>query len=264
MGRVFKEPRLSSTMIDEAAKLLARSRFAIAFTGAGISAESGVPTFRGPGGLWKHYRAEELATPEAFRRDPHLVWEFYRWRMRLIMGTKPNAAHRALAELERMGILKAVITQNVDDLHREAGTERLIELHGNIFRVRCTNCGYREYLKETGRLEEFVREKSLPKCPECGSLLRPDVVWFGEPLPREEIDKAFSLAERADVVLVIGTSGVVYPAAYIPQIVKETGGRVIEINTERSGITPIADVFIRGKAGEVMESLLGKIRGLIG
>ncbi|NJE00876.1 NAD-dependent protein deacetylase [Thermococcus sp. JdF3] len=250
-------------MIEEAAKLLARSRFAIAFTGAGISAESGVPTFRGFNGLWKKHRPEELATPEAFSRDPRLVWEFYRWRMDLIRKARPNRAHHALAELESMGILKAVITQNVDDLHREAGTGNLIELHGNIFRVRCTSCGYGEYLKESGRLEEFLTEKELPRCPHCGSLLRPDVVWFGEPLPRSALNGAFRLAERADVVLVIGTSGVVYPAAYIPQIVKETGGRVIEINTEESGITPIADVFLRCPAGEAMEKLMPRIKGLI-
>ena len=250
-------------MMDEAAKLLARSRFAIAFTGAGISAESGVPTFRGFNGLWKRHRPEELATPEAFRKDPHLVWSFYKWRMDLIRKAKPNRAHYALAELEKMGVLKAVITQNVDDLHREAGTKNLIELHGNIFRVRCTSCTYRENLKESGRLEEFLKEKDLPKCPECGSLLRPDVVWFGEPLPRKALEEAFQLAERADLVLVIGTSGVVYPAAYIPQIVKETGGKVIEVNTEESGVTPIADVFLRGKAGEVMGELMERIRVML-
>jgi NAD-dependent deacetylase len=217
-------------MLAEAAKLLARSKFAIAFTGAGVSAESGVPTFRGKNGLWKTYRAEELSTPEAFRRDPYIVWEFYKWRMWKILRARPNPAHYALAELERMGILRAVITQNVDNLHREAGTKNLIELHGNIFRVRCTSCNYRENLKETGRLEKFLTEKGLPRCPKCGSLLRPDVVWFGEPLPREALEEAFSLAERADLVLVIGTSGVVYPAAYIPYIVKERGGRVVEIN----------------------------------
>ncbi len=251
-------------MIEEAAKLLARSRFAIAFTGAGISAESGVPTFRGFNGLWKKHRPEELATPEAFRKDPYLVWEFYRWRMGLIRKAKPNRAHYALAELERMGILKAVITQNVDDLHREAGTKNLIELHGNIFRVKCTSCNYREDLKESGRLDEFLAEKDLPRCPDCGSLLRPDVVWFGEPLPRKALDEAFRLAERADVVLVIGTSGVVYPAAYIPQIVKETGGKVIEINPDESGITPIADVFLRCPAGEAMEKLMSRIEVLVG
>jgi len=246
-------------MLAEAAKLLARSRFAIAFTGAGISSESGVPTFRGKNGLWKTYRAEELATPEAFRKDPHLVWEFYKWRMQKIIRANPNPAHYALAELEMMGILKAVITQNVDDLHTEAGTGNLIELHGNIFRVRCTSCSYRENLKESGRLDEFLKERGLPKCPRCGSLLRPDVVWFGEPLSRKALEESFKLAERADLVLVVGTSGVVYPAAYIPHVVKEHGGKVIEVNTERSGITPIADVFLRGKAGEIMERLLDEV-----
>lgn len=250
-------------MLGHAAKLLARARFAIAFTGAGISAESGIPTFRGRNGLWKTYRAEELATPEAFKRDPHLVWEFYKWRMRKILKAEPNPAHKALAEFENMGVLKAVITQNVDDLHREAGSRKVVELHGNIFRVRCVSCSYRENLKESGRVFEFVREKELPKCPKCGSLLRPDVVWFGEPLPREALEEAFSLAERADVVLVVGTSGVVYPAAYVPYIVKERGGKVIEVNVERSGITPIADVFIRGKAGEVMPELLRRVKDIM-
>lgn len=250
-------------MLSHAAKILARSKFAIAFTGAGISAESGIPTFRGFNGLWKRYRPEELATPEAFRRDPHLVWEFYRWRMRKILRAKPNPAHYALARLEEIGVLKAVITQNVDDLHREAGTKNLIELHGNIFRVRCTSCDYRENLKESGRVHEFVESRELPRCPRCGSLLRPDVVWFGEPLPKEALEKAFNLAERADAVIVVGTSGVVYPAAYIPYIVKERGGRVIEVNVERSGVTPVADVFLRGKAGEVLPKLVELVEGLI-
>jgi len=249
-------------MLGHASRILARSRFTIAFTGAGISAESGVPTFRGPNGLWENHRPEELATPEAFRRDPKLVWDFYRWRMRKILEARPNPAHYALAELERMRVLKAVITQNVDDLHREAGTRNLVELHGNIFRVRCTSCHYRENLKESGRVHEFVESEDLPKCPRCGSLLRPDVVWFGEALPREALEEAFRLAEKADAVLVVGTSGVVYPAAYIPYIVKERGGRVIEVNVEKSGITPIADVFLRGKAGEILPKLVELVRGL--
>jgi len=249
-------------MLSHAAKIIARSRFAIAFTGAGISAESGVPTFRGSDGLWKRYRPEELATPEAFKRNPALVWEFYRWRMRKILEARPNPAHYALAELEEMGILKGVITQNVDDLHREAGTKNIIELHGNIFRVRCTSCTYRENLKASGRVREFVNSEDIPRCPRCGSLLRPDVVWFGEPLPRDALERAFRLAEKADVVIVVGTSGLVYPAAYIPYIVKEHGGRVIEVNVERSGITPIADVFLRGKAGEVLPKLVELVREL--
>ncbi|WP_056933276.1 NAD-dependent protein deacetylase [Thermococcus barophilus] len=251
-------------MIEEAAKIIARSRFLIAFTGAGISAESGIPTFRGRNGLWKRHRPEELATPEAFARNPKLVWEFYRWRMKIISKAKPNKAHLALAELERMGILKAVITQNVDDLHREAGNKNIIELHGSIFRVKCIRCDYRENLKESGRLEKFLEDEDLPKCPKCGSLLRPDVVWFGEALPESALSKALSLARRADVCLVIGTSGQVFPAAYIPYIVKDNGGYVIEINPSQSGITPIADIFIRGKAGEVMDELLKKVEELRG
>ena len=248
-----------SGMIEGAAKLIARSKFLIAFTGAGISAESGIPTFRGKNGLWKQYRPEELATPEAFAKNPELVWEFYRWRMRLISKAKPNRAHLALAELERMGILKAVITQNVDDLHREAGNKNIIELHGNIFRIKCTRCDYRENLKESGRLEKFLEDKDLPRCPKCSSLLRPDVVWFGEALPESALSKAFNLARKSDVCLVIGTSGQVFPAAYIPYMVRDNGGYVIEINPSESGITPIADIFIREKAGEAMDELLKKI-----
>ncbi|WP_297501660.1 NAD-dependent protein deacetylase [Thermococcus sp.] len=250
-------------MFERVARLLASSGSTIAFTGAGISAESGIPTFRGKDGLWKNYKAEELATPEAFGRNPKLVWDFYRWRMGLILKARPNPAHYALAELERLGILTAVITQNVDDLHREAGSKNVIELHGNIFQVRCSSCPYREDLKESGRLEEFLSMKGLPKCPECGSLLRPDVVWFGEALPRDALERAFGLAEKADIVLVIGTSGAVYPAAYIPYIVNERGGRVIEVNVERSGITPIADVFIRGKAGEVLPHIVELVREVV-
>ncbi|CAB50112.1 NAD-dependent protein deacetylase [Pyrococcus abyssi] len=249
-------------MIVEVARVLASSKNAIAFTGAGISAESGVPTFRGKDGLWNKYRPEELATPEAFARNPKLVWEFYKWRINKILKAKPNPAHYALVELEDMGILRAVITQNVDDLHREAGTRNLIELHGNIFRVKCTKCNFKEYLKESQRLEEVLKE-DLPKCPRCGSLLRPDVVWFGEPLPREELDRAFKLAEKADAVLVVGTSGLVYPAAYIPYIVKESGGTVIEVNVEESAITPIADFFLRGRAGEVLPRVVHEVRRLL-
>jgi len=247
-------------MIEEAAKLIAHSRFLIAFTGAGISAESGIPTFRGHGGLWENYRVEEVATPEAFRRNPSLVWDFYKMRIRKMKDAKPNKAHLALAELEKMGILKAVITQNIDDLHRRAGSENVIELHGNIYRVKCTSCDYRENLKESGRLDEFLDEGELPGCPKCGSLLRPDVVWFGEPLPEQALDEAFNLARRADLCLVIGTSAQVFPAAYIPMLVKDEGGRIIEINPDNTGITYLADIILRGKAGEIMDGLLEKIR----
>ncbi|NJE25169.1 NAD-dependent deacylase [Thermococcus sp. MV5] len=247
-------------MIEEAAKLIAHSRFLIAFTGAGISAESGVPTFRDKGGLWEKYKIEDVATPEAFKRNPGLVWEFYKMRMQLMKNARPNPAHLALTELENMGILKAVITQNIDNLHKMAGTKAVVELHGNIYSVKCSNCEYKENLLETRKLDEFLVEGRIPKCPKCGSFIRPDVVWFGESLPQGTLQKAFKLAERADVCLVIGTSGQVFPAAYIPYIVKDSGGYVIEINPKESGITPIADLFLKGNAGEIMKLLLEKVK----
>lgn len=230
--------------IRRAANVITHSEYLIAFTGAGISAESGVPTFRGSAdSLWSRFKPEELATPEAFSRNPKRVWEWYIWRMNIIKKAKPNEAHLALARLESMGILKYIITQNVDGLHKKAGSRNVIELHGNIWRVRCSNtlCNYRGELKD-------IPKEIPPRCPYCGSLLRPDVVWFGEPLDPEVWSKAINEASRADVVLVIGTSGVVYPAAYIPLIVKQHGGLVIEVNVRESGITQYADIFIKERA----------------
>ena len=242
--------------LARAARLLAENAPFIAFTGAGISAESGVPTFRGKGGLWEKFRPEELATPEAFRRDPRRVWEWYAWRMRIIYEAKPNPAHYALVQLEKLGLLRCVITQNVDGLHQRAGQRCVVELHGNIWRVRCTRCGYRFTLSEPPR-------EVPPHCPRCGGLLRPDVVWFGEPLPEDEWRRAVELAEMSRAVLVVGTSGVVMPAGYIPHIVKQHGGIVVEVNVEESAITPIADVFLKGRAGEVLPRLVEEIEKIV-
>jgi len=237
-------------MFNEAIELIKHSRYVIAFTGAGISAESGIPTFRGPNGLWRRFRAEDLATPEAFARNPTLVWEWYKWRMKVISRAKPNAAHLALAKMEAAGILRAVITQNVDGLHTSAGSRNVIELHGNIWRIKCSNsiCNFKSMLSEPP-------EEIPPKCPRCGSLLRPDVVWFGEPLPPEAWEKAVTEASRADLVIVIGTSGAVMPAALIPTITKDKGGKIIEINIGGSAITPIADVFIKCRASEALPKI---------
>jgi len=229
--------------VEEAARLIRGAKYLVAFTGAGISAESGIPTFRGRGGLWKRFNPEELATPQAFARDPRRVWEWYRWRMEMVFKARPNAAHRLLAVLEENGILKAVITQNVDCLHREAGNSRVIELHGSIRRVRCTSCRYREEVRSPPREE-------LPRCPRCGSLLRPDVVWFGEPLPREALERAFEEASKSDVMLVIGTSGAVDPAGLLPIYAKESGAALINVNPEPNRYTGIADVEVRMKAVE--------------
>ncbi len=241
--------------VHQAAKIIAESRLLVALTGAGISAESGIPTFRGKDGLWSKYRPEDLATPEAFARNPELVWKWYRWRMEIVFRARPNAGHIALAELERMGVLKCVITQNVDGLHQEAGSKCVIELHGSIRRVRCSSCGYRQSLTEPP-------QEIPPRCPCCGSLLRPDVVWFGEPLPEDAWRRAVELCEQADAMLVVGTSGVVMPAGYLPYIVKRGGGKVIEVNIEPSAITSITDVFVSGKAGRALPAIVEYVREL--
>jgi NAD-dependent deacetylase len=194
-----------------------KPRRVVAFTGAGVSADSGIPTFRGPDGLWRNFRAEDLATPEAFQRDPLLVWEWYEWRRDLIRKAQPNAAHRSIAQLPDA----VVVTQNVDGLHARAGARDVVELHGNIFRVRC--------VREN---KTFIREEPLHRLPprcECGAMLRPDVVWFGEMLPEEAIARASAAIIGADLLLVIGTSGIVYPAA---GLISLNRGLSIEINPQ--------------------------------
>ncbi len=220
-------------------------------TGAGISAESGVPTFRGQGGLWKSYRPEELATPQAFRRNPALVWEWYLWRRSIIAKAEPNAGHIALVELERKYAENfLLITQNVDGLHQRAGSKRLVELHGNIWRVKCLSCGvvYYDYSVSYTQLP--------PACKECGGLIRPDVVWFGEALPEDALELAIEWARSCDVFVVIGTSAVVYPAGELPYLAKEHGAKVIEINPESTPVSPIADVIIREPASSGVKKLL--------
>src|SRR6185436_14302770 len=189
--------------IDDALRAIreTKPRKVVFFTGAGISADSGIPTFRGPDGLWRSFRAEELATPDAFRRDPAMVWEWYEWRRALIRNAQPNAAHLAIASLPDA----IVVTQNVDGLHARAGAHDVVELHGNIFRVRCT--------KEQRVLSREDAFTTLPPHCECGALLRPDVVWFGETLSDDVVARAVGVIRSADLLLVIGTSGVVYPAA---------------------------------------------------
>jgi len=219
-------------------------------TGAGVSAESGVPTFRGADGLWRRYRAEDLATPEAFRRDPRLVWEWYDWRRQLIARCQPNSAHHAVAFLERHAREFLLITQNVDGLHRLAGSLRMVELHGNLWRVRCLEEG-----KTTENLA--VPLPAIPPRCDCGALLRPDVVWFGEGLPPAALREAFDCAERCDVFLVVGTSAVVQPAASLPVIARRRGAYVVEVNLEPTPLTPLAHESHQGKAAEILPALLG-------
>jgi NAD-dependent deacetylase len=224
-------------------------------TGAGISAESGVPTFRGQGGLWRNFRPEELATPEAFERDPRLVWEWYDWRRGRIHKTKPNAGHHALAELERRKTrdgLKpeafALITQNVDGLHDRAGSRRILKLHGDIWLVRCVNCGAEE------RNEQVPLGELPPRC-RCGSLIRPGVVWFGETLPAAEWEQAFAAA-LSGVFMVVGTSGVVYPAAGLVEVARRAGAAIAVINPEATPLDSHATWVLRGASGEILPRLL--------
>ncbi len=222
----------------------------VAFTGAGISAEAGIPTFRGENGLWRRYRPEELATPQAFRRDPRRVWSWYRWRMSLIAGAEPTRAHRILAEWERKGLLLGVVTQNVDGLHQRAGSRRVIELHGSIWRVRCTKCGSRFDLGFGN-----VPEEELPRCALCGGLLRPDVVWFGEQVSTDSFLEAQELFSRAEVVLSIGTSGAVMPASMLPIDAVERGKILVEVNPEETNLSSLAAVRLRGPSGRILGEL---------
>lgn len=218
-------------------------------TGAGISAESGVPTFRGPGGLWRQYRATDLATPEAFAENPRLVWEFYNWRREILAPLHPNPGHQALAAMERRFPDFTLITQNIDGLHQTAGSRKMVELHGNIWWVRCTGCG-----KTTE--DRRVPLPELPACAACGALLRPNVVWFGEMLDPKILDQAYRTIEACQAMLVIGTSGVVQPAASMGAAARRQGAFVAEINLEPTPYTDIYDLSILGKSGEVLPLLV--------
>ena len=216
----------------------------VALTGSGISKGSGIPTFRGKDGLWKNYNAMELATPQAFGRDPQLVWEWYAWRIGIILTKNPNPAHDALVKLQEKGLLDWVITQNVDSLHFRAGSKNLLEVHGNIFRTKCMNCGKKTMLSEA--------PIEPPLC-DCGEMLRPDVVWFGESLDRNVLMKVDEIIRtECDVLLVIGTSGVVYPIADLPYLAKMNDVIVIEFNVDETPISRIADFVILGKSEEIL------------
>lgn len=236
------------TEADVSARLRAAERIVV-LTGAGVSAESGVPTFRGPGGLWRNHRPEDLATPRAFARDPLLVWEWYAWRRETMAPLPPNPAHHALAALEARSAQFLLATQNVDGLHARAGSRRMVELHGSIWRLRCVGCA------QTGE-DRRVPLPSLPPRCACGSLLRPDVVWFGEVLPERALSAAFAAAREADVVLVVGTSSIVYPAAALPQVARAEGAFVVEVNSEPTPLTPLVHASFRGAAAAVVPALV--------
>ena len=239
--------------VKQAADYLRQADRVAVITGAGISAESGVATFRGAGGLWEGRRAEEVATPEAFRADPESVWRFYKMRRTGLLECRPNPAHEALAELERICENFCLITQNVDNLHHQAGSQNLIELHGNIWIDRCGDCDRQER-------PEKVSEEPVPRCSACGGMMRPGVVWFGEMLPSGAIDGAQSAAAQADVMLVIGTSSLVQPAASLAMVAQQNGAKVVEINPEATPLTHAADLVITEKAGTALPPITAALQ----
>lgn len=253
-----------SDLIAEVRERLKAAKRPLVLTGAGVSAPSGVPTFRGPDGLWRNYRAEELATPGAFSRDPSLVWEWYNWRRELLSKCEPNGAHYAIAELERRyssgggsgdGAF-TLVTQNVDGLHRVGGSQNILELHGNIWQTRCTRC-------RTVSENRSVPIEILPYCESdlgggnsCGGLLRPNIVWFGEALPKGVIAKTLEAVRETDFMIVAGTSGVVEPAASLASTASVAGAYVVEVNMEGTPISHVMDTTLMGSVDEILPSLI--------
>jgi NAD-dependent deacetylase len=246
--------------IGRAAEMLRQSRYVISLVGAGISAESGIPTFRGPDGLWTRMGEPSNNQYQQFLADPKSWWRQRRaWQVSRAMShwdsAQPNPAHYALADLEAMGIMRHVITQNIDNLHQVAGTKSISEFHGNRYKMRCINCGSR-----WDRGEVNLESDAPPECPHCRGVVKSDTVMFGEPIPRDAISRSFAEAERADCCLVIGTSAVVYPAAEVPQTVKRRGGLLIEVNPLDTALSRYCDVVLRGPAGDVMPVLVDAVR----
>jgi NAD-dependent deacetylase len=246
----------SEPIIEQAADLIRSSRQLVVLTGAGVSKESGVPTFRDSmDGLWAQFDPEQLATASAFQRDPGLVWRWYEYRRQTIRPAQPNGGHYALARLQQLYPHTRLITQNVDDLHEQAGSTDVIRLHGRITDNRCSaNCrGISTLIDVTA--EQRAAEMP-PPCPYCGALVRPGVVWFGEALPSLALSTAFRAVEQADVMLVVGTSGVVRPASDMPFLAKRAGAKIIEFNPIASAITEIADLWLQGPSGELLPRVL--------
>lgn len=244
---------MDTDCITKALRIIAKSRYLAALTGAGVSAGSGIPGFRGRGGIWTRYDPS-LARIDCFREDPHRVWEMMREFVALVRSAEPNPAHRALAAMERLGILCGLITQNIDGLHQRAGSRSVVELHGNLMSLRCLRCD------SVYGIADVSPEDGDPCCPVCTSVLKPGMVFFGEAVPFGGLMEARLLASSSDVFLVIGTSAVVSPASELPVLARANRAKIIEINIETTGLTnSITDVFIRGRAEDVLPDLLDKI-----
>ncbi|MDP2304159.1 MAG: NAD-dependent deacylase [Ignavibacteria bacterium] len=237
---------------DEFITQLSLSKRIVFFTGAGISAESGIPTFRGEEGIWKKFRPEELANFNAFMRNPTLVWEWYQYRRKIVRETTPNPGHYAIVEFENYFDV-TVVTQNVDNLHKRAGSKLVYELHGNIEKNYCIRC------KKRYDFIEFPENQGAPIC-ECGGNIRPDIVWFGEYLPNDQFSSSENAAEVSDIFFVVGTSSVVYPAASITNIARSAGSYVVEINITETEISDRVNLFLKGKSGEILPKIIELIK----
>ena len=241
-------------MLEELVGKLRNCSKAVVLTGAGISAESGVPTFRGKEGLWGKFKPEQLASMDAFMSSPKIVWEWYNWRRDLIAKVKPNAGHAALVNLENLIDEFTLVTQNVDNLHVLAGSKSILELHGNIFRNKCMDCNalYEE--------EGDINPDKIPACTQCNGKIRPDIVWFGEMLDSDIINTAFQRAEEAELFFAIGTSALVHPAASLLVVAKQHGAILIEINVERTALSDIVDYHFEGKSGQFLPELVEQLK----
>jgi NAD-dependent deacetylase len=243
--------------VERAAELLSAARRGLALTGAGVSAESGIPTFRGEGGLWKQYDPIKVASIDYFMADPSAYWRVSKERGRVALAAQPNPGHRALAALEAAGHLAAIVTQNTDGLHQDSGSRRVIEVHGSGRTVQCLDCGYREPRRE---VQARLETEMPPRCKVCGgTFLKPTVVLFGETMPAAAVQEAFTLARTADVMLVVGSSLLVYPAADIPLMALRSGAPMIVVNAEPTPFDELAEVVIHGKSGEVLPEIIALI-----
>jgi NAD-dependent deacetylase len=248
------EEKMTDELINRAAEDIIKAKKVVALTGAGMSVESGIAPFRGKGGIWEKYDPVEYAYIDVLRTDPGKTWILLSEMQKEILKAKPNPSHLSLAELERLGFLSSIITQNVDGLHHEAGNKNVIEFHGNHRQAYCMECG--KQIKS----EEISLETLPPRC-DCGGVLRPDVVFFGEAIPPEALTKSNQETRSCNVMLVIGTSAEVHPAASLPDIAKSSGATIIEINIEETGFTGYtSDYFIKGKAGEILPKIVNKVK----
>ena len=246
-------PSSTNDKLQLAQEWIAKARSITVLSGAGISADSGIATYRDADGLWNKFRAEDFSSVEAFQKDPTMVWDWYKERRRIMAAAEPNAGHKALATLESRVMQFTVLTQNIDGLHQRAGNNNVIELHGSVWKLRCTNC--------LGEWETHVDLKGLPKCDSCHSLARPAVVWFGESLSPQTWEQAVR-ASYSDIFLVVGTSAMVNPVSELPHMAQRNRARVIEVNKEPTGLSKSADISLIGSATEILPQLATQLDGL--